>query len=214
MSVYAVVPVKNPSEGKSRLSRLLTPEARRRLTILMFEDVVTALKRAELLTGVIVVSPSPIVLNLGKRLDCRIVEEKPGGVGLNKALELAVEFAADLGAEAVLMVPADIPLLEPEDVNSMILAGLTLEKPYVVASPSRNGGTNALMFSLPTPIAFRFGIGSFRLHVSEALEAGSTLLIYQSDRISLDLDGEEDVKLFLSKEACRKSWRYLKSILG
>jgi len=208
--VYAVIPVKDPCESKTRLSSILNPESRKRLTLLMLEDVISTLKLSKTLTGIVVVSSSPEVLDLGRSLGCETVREEAGGVGLNKAVELGVEYAGKLGAEAVLILPADIPMINPEDVDGLLLMGFSLEKPYVVVSPSKDGGTNALMLNLPTPINFRFGPDSYRLHLYEAEKTRSNIAVFHSRRVVLDVDDEKDVLLFLRYGRGRKSWTYLK----
>ena len=202
--------MKDPCESKTRLSSILNPESRKRLTLLMLEDVISTLKRSKTLTGIVVVSSSIEVLDLGGSLGCETVREGTRGVGLNKAVELGVEYSGRLGAEAVLILPADIPMIDPEDVDGLLLMGFSLEKPYVVVSPSKDGGTNALMLSLPTLINFRFGPNSYRLHLYEAEKTRSNIAVFHSKRVVLDVDDERDVSLFLRYGRDRKSWTYLK----
>ncbi|MFN3621493.1 MAG: hypothetical protein ACK4TI_01245, partial [Nitrososphaerales archaeon] len=93
--------------------------------------------------------------------------------------------------------------------------GLSLKKPYVVISPSEDKGTNALMLSLPTPITFRFGPNSYTLHLYEAEKIRSSVAVFYSKSIMLDVDGEKDISFFLKElknGRGRKSWLYLKEI--
>ena len=202
--------MKDPYESKTRLSGILNPESRKKLTLLMLEDVISTLKNSKTLTGVVVVSSSLEVLNLVESLGCETVREGAKGVGLNKAVELGVEYAGKLGAEAVLIMPADIPMINPEDVDGLLSTGFCLEKPYVVVSPSEDGGTNALMLSIPAPIAFRFGPNSYRLHLYEAERTKSNIAVFHSKRVMLDIDDEGDIVFFLKYGEGRKSWFYLK----
>lgn len=213
--VYAIIPVKDPCESKTRLSNVLSLDARKRLTLFMLEDVISTLKYSKLLTGIVVVSSSLEVLDLGRGLACETVKEGARGVGVNKAVELGVEYSGKLGAEAVLILPADIPMINPEDVDRLLLTGLSLNKPYVVISPSEDGGTNALMLSLPTPITFRFGQNSCTLHLYEAERTRSNVAIFHSKSIMLDIDDEEDIDFFLKElknGGGRKSLLYLKEV--
>lgn len=213
--VYAVIPVKDLCESKTRLSDVLSLDARKRLTLFMLEDVISTLKYSKLLTGIVIVSSSLEVLDLGRSLCCETVTEGSRGIGLNKAVELGVEYSGKHGAEAVLILPADIPMINLEDVDRLLLMGLSLNKPYVVVSPSKDGGTNALMISLPTPITFRFGPNSCTLHLYEAEKTSSNVAIFHSKSIMLDIDDEEDID-FLLKElkngGTRKSWLFLKEV--
>lgn len=215
-TIYAVIPVKDPCKSKTRLSDILNVEARKKLTLLMLEDVISTLKCSKLLTGVIVVSPSLDVLELGKSLNCEIVKEGSKSIGLNRAVKLGVEYGTSLGAEAVLILPADIPMINLEDIEKIVLTGLILEKPYVVISPSKDGGTNALMLSLPTQMSFKFGPNSYTLHLREAEKTKSNVRILHLESVMMDIDSGKDIDFFLRSfrdGKRKKSWLYLRETL-
>ncbi len=48
MAVYAVVPVKRLVASKKRLSSVLSPKDRRKLTLVMLEDVLSAIKASRI----------------------------------------------------------------------------------------------------------------------------------------------------------------------
>jgi 2-phospho-L-lactate guanylyltransferase len=127
-------------------------------------------------------------------------------------VELGAELSRKLKAEAVLILPADVPLINSEDIDKLLLMGFSLKKPYVVISPSKDGGTNALMLSLPIPITFRFGPNSYTLHLYEAKIMGCNIAIFYSKTMMLDIDDEKDVTFLLKYGKGRKSWFYLREI--
>ncbi|RLG80213.1 MAG: 2-phospho-L-lactate guanylyltransferase [Thermoprotei archaeon] len=213
LRVFAVVPVKKVSEGKSRLTQVLDPAFRTGLILAMLEDVLSTLRKARLLEGGLVVSPSTEVSKLAKLYGFGFLKETSSR-GLNAAVELGVKAVYGLGAEAALIVPADIPLVEPEDLDRLISTGLKLRKPFMVIAPSHDGGTNALLVTLPTPLRFRFGPESFEAHLEEALRHGLSVEVYSCSRVGLDLDDEDDIRLILELGKHKKTGRYLREKLS
>ncbi len=107
--VSAVVPVKDLRGTKSRLAPILDPGARAGLTLYMMGRVVCAIAEAGV-EDVCVVSPDRMVLEEAKRRGATpLVQESRG---LNPALEEGRRRAMELGASALLVRPADLPLLE------------------------------------------------------------------------------------------------------
>jgi 2-phospho-L-lactate guanylyltransferase len=115
--VYAVVPVKDLRGTKSRLAPVLDPAARAGLTLYMMGRVVSRTLGAGV-DAVGVVSPDPIVLAEAlKRGAVPLVQE---GQGLNPALEEGRSWAMGEGASALLVLPADLPLIEADDVRAVL----------------------------------------------------------------------------------------------
>src|SRR2546427_9781330 len=55
----AIIPVKGLIDSKSRLSRSIGPQDKKKIIIALLEDVLTAVKESELFNRVLVVSPDP-----------------------------------------------------------------------------------------------------------------------------------------------------------
>jgi 2-phospho-L-lactate guanylyltransferase (CobY/MobA/RfbA family) len=92
----------------------------------------------------------------------------------------------------VLVVPADLPLLQAEDVASIVTLG-RYPRTVVLAPDRREEGTNLLFVRPPGLIPYAFGGPSFEEHQRLAREAGATLHIYRSERAGLDLDVADDL---------------------
>src|SRR5208283_811981 len=153
MLVYAVVPVKSLRASKKRLSSVLSPQERGQLTLAMLEDVLSALQTSTV-NDIVVVSNDLRVHELAGKFDAKYLSQKIGG--LNSAIEKAIEWCIQRGAEAVLIVPADLPLLSSEEVDRIVKLG-NCEQQIVVLSSSYNGGTNALFLNPPNLIRICFG---------------------------------------------------------
>src|SRR5215217_6210244 len=113
--VSAVVPVKDLRGTKSRLAPILDPGARAGLTLYMMGRVVRAIAEAGV-EDVCVVSPDRMVLEEAKRRGATpLVQDSRG---LNPALEEGRRRALGLGASTLLVLPADLPLLDAGDLRA------------------------------------------------------------------------------------------------
>lgn len=203
MLVYAVVPVKSLSASKKRLSSVLSPQERGQLTLAMLEDVLNALQ-ASTVNDIVVVSNDLSVNDFVGKFGAKYLAQKISG--LNSAIEEATEWSVQQGAEAVLVLPADIPLLSSEDIDRIVKMG-NRGKHNVVLSSSYNGGTNALFLSPPNLIRLCFGAKSFSKHIREAQSKGVCLRFYYSANVASDIDSSQDLgNLFKTEKntACQR----------
>ena len=206
MVVYAIVPVKRLGASKRRLSQSLSPLERRALTTAMLEDVLTALKHS-VIEKVLVVSNDPKVRFIAQKFGADFFS--PIRRGLNFAVEEAFAWCMKNKASSVLVLPADIPLITPGDINNIIELGN--KQNQVVLVPSRDFGTNAFYQCPPHLIPAFFGPESFYKHIQEALKKGICVKFYYSLGTGLDIDSPEDLQLLknvlnntLSKQVLKK----------
>jgi len=196
-AISAVVPVKDLRGTKSRLAPVLDPGARAGLTLYMMGRVVAALGEAGV-EDVCVVSPHPIVLYEAQRRGAiPLMQESQG---LNPALEEGRRRALDLGASTLLVLPADLPLLDAEDVRAVLdEAG---EGPSVVISPDgARSGTNALLLRPPDTLPFSFGPDSFETHLEAARSRGLDVKVCERCHLAFDLDTANDLARLKEKGA-------------
>ncbi len=209
MVVYAIVPLKGLSASKKRLSTILNPQERKKLTIAMLEDVLIALQNSTV-EKTVIISNDSTVRDLAAKFGASYLAEKTHS--LNSAIEEATEWCLQKGAEAVLVLPADIPLLSTKDVDKIIELG-DCEEQIVVLSPSSDGGTNALFQSPPNLIQASFGPRSFSKHLKEANSRRLNMRLYHSTGVATDIDSAEDLNKLLKTENqtnCRKILDQLK----
>ena len=190
--VCAVVPVKDLRGTKSRLAPVLDPGARAGLTLYMMGRVVGAIREAGV-GDVCVVSPDRMVLEEAKRRGATPLLQESRG--LNPALEEGRRRMLGLGAPALLVLPADLPLLDAEDVLAVLQeAG---EEPSVVIAPDGSrSGTNALLIQPPDVLPFAFGAGSFEAHVGAARRRGLDVNVCERSHLAFDLDTAGDLADF------------------
>ncbi len=194
MNIWAIVPIKPFNRSKSRLAKVLSPEQRASLAERMFRHTLEVLTSVQKIAGILVISRDTGALAIARDFGVHTVQES-GTPELNAALLRASQVIGSQGVDGVLVLPADIPFINAEDVQEMLHLGRY--NMTVVLAPDRNEqGTNALLVNPPGLIPFAFGEGSFRRHMIEAEEAGATVKIYRSEQIALDIDVPDDLALY------------------
>lgn len=188
MSLIAVVPVKDLREAKSRLGTALDARERAEITLRSMSRVISALREAGV-GSVCVVSPDAEVLAAARSDGAETLLQSSRG--LNPALAEAREWASSRGASSLLVLPADLPLLEARDVRGIVNAAI---KAQVVIAPDRaRGGTNALLLRPPDSLPFAFGPDSFERHLRLARERGLSTTVCERPNIAFDLDTTGDL---------------------
>jgi 2-phospho-L-lactate guanylyltransferase len=193
MTIWAIVPVKPLRRGKSRLAGLLSEEQRTRLNRYLLEHTLTILNEISDIEHTLVVSRDPAALALTRSMGGRTVLED-GAPQFNTAIKRATIVAKAQGARAVLILPADLPMLRSSDLKALLRRGKN--PPTIVIAPDRRqDGTNGLFVNPAGLIEYGYGPGSFQRHCQRATEAGATLEVVNSERIGLDLDLPEDLEM-------------------
>jgi 2-phospho-L-lactate/phosphoenolpyruvate guanylyltransferase len=132
-------------------------------------------------------------LALTREMGGRTVLED-GAPQFNTALKRATTVARLQGAHAVLILPADLPLITAADVMELLAHGR--QPPVVVIAPDRRGnGTNGLLVNPAGLIEYGYGPGSNFRHAERAAAKGARVEIFPSETIGLDLDLPEDLAL-------------------
>ena len=194
MRLVAVVPLQALAGAKSRLAAALAPAERAALTLRLLHGVLDALA-APAVAERLVVSPDPRALAEARAAGAATLRQRlpTRGDALNDALAEARDWAAARGADALLVVLGDLPLLTAADVAALVaLAGR--DAPVVVLAPDRHErGTNALLLRPPDAIPFAFGPDSLARHLAAATARGLPVRLYRAPGTALDLDTPEDL---------------------
>ena len=194
MGVWVIVPVKPLNQAKTRLSQVLSPEERQHLAETMLRHVLGVVQHVPQLMGTLVISRDNKALAIAREYGARTVQES-GAPELNAALMRATQVISRLNGSAILILPADLPLIVQEDVQGIIHMGEN-EPSVVIATDQHQDGTNALFIRPPGLFDYAYGPGSFRRHIDKAREAGAEVHVYQSERLSLDIDMPSDLKFY------------------
>ena len=203
MTATAVLPVKRFDAAKQRLAAGIEDERRRELAGAMVADVLEAIGEARAIERLIVVSGEPLAQELAAEAGAEVVAD-PEDAGHVEAALAGIARAEVKGAERVVLLAGDCPLLDPRELDRLLTG---VPGNYVGIVPDRHGsGTNALLLSPPGAIVPAFGEGSRERHVEAARAAGVPFGIEELPSIELDLDTPGDV-IALTRELAKQPKR-------
>lgn len=177
MSLWnAIVPFKTAGQRKTRLAPALSPPERDRLAQALFDRVVGVL------------DASPAVGRISVLSEAR-PETRPGQTDVDwlpdRGLGLNAELQALGIAEPRLIIHADLPLVTPDDVETLLAAA----HGGGAIAPDRHGtGVNALALDSGVTMEFGFGPGSFAHHRKQG-----RLMVVARQGLALDIDTPEDL---------------------
>jgi len=206
-SLWALLPVKNLTDAKQRLTAVLNAAERRALFTAMLEDVLSTLAACERLGGIMLVARDPQVREIAAHYGARVLIE-PENRGHTAASRLGAVTLAREGAAGMIQVPADIPLVTAADIDAVLDAHG--EAPAVTIAPSRDQlGSNAVACSPPDLLPLRFGDDSFFPHLERARGLGIEPRIVERPGLGLDVDTPADLVAFLATPSATRAYVYL-----
>lgn len=200
MDVTALIPVKGFRNAKQRLSSVCGRAQRELLAEAMFRDVLRQVLCARGLAAVYVVTGDEQVSHVARSLGVDVIRE-PVENGETDAVDFARLQLKRTGHPAVLIVPADLPLVRAEDIEQVLNQLPKEAARFALLVPSHDRmGTNALLLAPPDVIQLRFGYDSFSYHMSQIEAVGLPLRYIENERIALDIDEPKDLEQFLVLE--------------
>ena len=192
--VVAIVPIGTLENAKSRLGGSLDAEERRDLVDAMIERTLAATTATPAIAETLVVSPDREALAQAAGLGARTMRQR--GQGLNAGIREARDDAIAGGADAVMILPIDLPLVSPAALAQLVAPlGVVGERPPIVLAPDRHHrGTNGLLLAPPDAIEPSFGGDSRAAHEACAQDTGARYVELDGP-LSLDLDTPDDLLL-------------------
>lgn len=112
--------------------------------------------------------------------------------GLNEDLAYALSEVVHRGATHVVIIPADLPLLVPDDVTALLASMRSIG--VALAPDSLDRGTNALAFATASPVRLSFGEDSFAKHLTASRSQGIEPGVLRRPGLCLDVDDMEDLR--------------------
>ena len=190
MSTWIVVLIKDFGSAKQRLQPALGPKSRRALAQRNAELAVRAAAAGD---RVLVVAGSLEVAELAAAWGADVLLE-PRQEGQNVAAGRGIALAVEGGADAVLLLSSDLPLVTIEAVREVIGSATQLDAPVAMAvAATGRGGTNALYLRPPNAITLHFGSDSLAKFRHEAESRGVNFVVHHSESLALDLDEPGDL---------------------
>jgi 2-phospho-L-lactate/phosphoenolpyruvate guanylyltransferase len=198
-ALHVIVPVRGAAGGKSRLGDALDPEERSALVLGMLGSTLAVLDEWTPATAIWLVTSDAEAARVGRRAKRVAVVADPFEGGLNPALSTGIASASAAGATAVLLLPADLPLLHRAALDALLeAADATIAAgnghPIVVIAPAdARSGTNALLLSPPGIIAPAFGAQSLEAHLRAGAASDASMQLVIDPALGFDLDTPDDL---------------------
>jgi 2-phospho-L-lactate/phosphoenolpyruvate guanylyltransferase len=185
-----LVPVKNLKQAKQRLAPVLDQAARTELAQAMLHDVVDALASWQKRPEVAIVSCDSFALALASGYDFEIIADHKNS-GETDAIEMATRVC-EMRRLDTLVIPADIPLIQPWELQAIMDAAPEIGSVLVPAGDGR--GTNAVLRRPAALFPLRFGDDSFKPHLAAAQATGTSCVVLSLPGIAVDVDNPADLK--------------------
>jgi len=190
MKTWVVVLIKDFDTAKQRLQPAMGAKSRRALARRNARRAVEAAAAGD---RVLVVAGGAEVAEMAAARGAEVLVE-PREEGQNVAARRGINRAVEKGAEAVLILSSDLPLVTVDSVRELLDSAGRHASPVVVAAPAiGRGGTNALYLRPPDAIGLHFGDDSLTKFRDDAESRGVRFVIHHSDAMALDLDEPSDL---------------------
>ena len=206
---WAVVPVKDFKNAKSRLASVMDTGERQQLSRTMLQDVLNATTAVARLSGTVMVTHDPEAAEIAADYGVRVFFEEENR-GPTEAVMLAVRLLAAEGQDGMISIPSDVPLVSPAEINQLLQTHGTA--PAVSITPAWDGGgSNAIVCTPPDAIPLSYGEGSFSAHLETAKRHGIDVNVIELPGLGLDLDQPDDLLALIGKPSQTLTARYLET---
>ncbi len=207
--ISIIIPVKRLESTKSRLASILSKEQRIELSIYLLEDLLRIINTCNIF-DVIIVGSDQTIERLASSFNVRFILDQ--GEGVNNAVRLADSHIDKF--EASMIVPLDLPLLEPIDLIMIEDISKSIKKGIIITPSYRLDGTNILLRKPSLVMQTYYDMDSYLIHIQKAKEQGLEIKILLNDRLMHDLDSIEDIDYLINSRSNKKSISYLKGIIA
>ncbi|MFX1519572.1 MAG: 2-phospho-L-lactate guanylyltransferase [Promethearchaeota archaeon] len=202
MDTYALIPMKKLGNSKTRISNI-SPEARKSLTKAMLTDTIQSALEAKSISETFVMSPDHDIIKLAEKLGAKTILEKDER-GLNVAVSEGTDELEKHGAEGVMVILGDLPLLTSRLLDLLIKKAIS--QPWVVIAPSKDNGTNILLRTPPKVIPHvYYGQNSSIIHIRIAQYYHISYTVFRSPRLMIDIDTLQDFALIRKYESGKET---------
>ncbi len=210
MKLCAIIPVKTFSGAKSRLN--LPGEIKEDLCRIMLEEVLGIVSSSSRIDSVVVVSRDENVFEVAKKFGAVEITDDESGV--NHAVSLADEYAAQNSFGASIVLPQDVPFIKAQDIDFLLQFRSTPACALVV--PSRKfDGTNALLRMPPKLMETHYDEDSYKIHLATGRKNTTNTSLVFIRRMMMDIDDCDDLKYCMGQnekpDLCSRIGKLLES---
>jgi len=204
-----LVPVKNVSNAKQRLAALLDQPTRTALAQAMLLDVLDAIYAWPNRPAVALVTSDDFAAGCARKFGFETIPDHANRSETD-AIEMASRVCVERGAHSTLVVPADIPLLQPAELEQILQAAPSAGSVLVPSADSR--GTNAAWRSPATLFPLRFGNDSFKPHLAAARAMRKPCVVLSLPGIGLDIDNPADLRQLAAMPGETRAQRFVRQL--
>jgi 2-phospho-L-lactate guanylyltransferase len=176
-----LVPIKSFRAAKGRLAGELDPAARADLSRMMASRVLAAGRPF----ATFVVCDDDDVAEWAGRHDAEVLWTP--GLGLNGAIDHAIDVVAGKGADHVVVAHSDLPL-------ATSFEHLVHPRIVTLVPDHRLDGTNVQARPATMELPAAYGAASFRRHIETALDLGHRVRVVTDPRLARDVDTIDDLR--------------------
>ena len=203
-----LLPVKNFANAKQRLTSVLDSSERRKLAQAMLEDVLQALHSWTQRPPVALVTGAASARRLARSFSFEVIED-PRNEGETEAIALGTRVCEARGAPYTLVIPGDIPLVEPSELQAILAAAPNGPAGSVLVPATDERGTNAAWRKPAGLFPLTFGEYSFQPHLRAARAAGYPCVVLRLPGVELDVDTPADLALLIAAETRTRTQKLL-----
>ncbi|MEX3007691.1 2-phospho-L-lactate guanylyltransferase [Hoeflea sp. TYP-13] len=184
-----IIPIKNLTLAKQRLSGVLTPSERSGLVLAMLEDLLATVSALDH-SGALVVASNDAVFDIARKYGAQTVRETQAK-GYNEAVILGLAEVSSERNAAIL--PGDIPLATSTEIAALIAPADKSAKTIRLVAARDQEGTNGLFLSAKGHIRPAFGPNSFAGYKYASQTCGIQPEILDAPGMALDIDTPADL---------------------
>ena len=203
-----LIPVKDLSNAKQRLSPVMEQSERTRLAHAMLLDVLDAVHSCGRDT-VSLVTSDPFAMEAAKQYAFDVISDKLN-LSESNAIAMATEVCHSRGIESTLVIPGDIPLIEASEIQ--VIYDCAPKRGSVLVPSLDKRGSNAVLRNPAALFPLRFGSDSFRPHLHAAIATNATCVVLSLPGIGLDIDTPEDLWRLAAEEGNKRSQLLARSL--
>jgi 2-phospho-L-lactate guanylyltransferase len=213
LKVFAIVPVKSFENAKTRLGTLLSTAERVKLSGMLIKRTIYILKKTPGIQKILLVSSDNRTKKIALRYGVTFLEEDKES-GVNSAINIADKFCVTACADASLILPIDLPLILPEDINIVCKSVLDDDNCIVLCPSYKFDGSNVLLRKPCNIIGTSYDANSYLMHVLGGIRNNVKTKVLFVSRLMIDIDTVRDIRNMLAmNETDNQITRYLKTIL-
>jgi 2-phospho-L-lactate guanylyltransferase len=195
--MQALIPVKDLNSSKSRLAHALPDHGRQSLMSALLADLLDILQASRDVSAIAVITRCPQAAQLARAHGADVLSLVED-TSLNSGVTAAVGIVTARGANEVMILHGDLPLAEPEDIDSVIRQHRESTATVTLVPDNQQNGTNALLLTPPVAMAFCYGAHSYRQHLAQCLAQHMAVQTVNNEHLGCDLDIWQDFDPLLS----------------